>query len=356
MNKNVFFTYTYETKIGLLRITADDKAVLRIELNRTVKPGGETETPLLHNAFIQLIEYLDGKRRRFDLPLAPAGTEFQRRVWKQLLNIPYGRTYSYRELASASGNRNACRAVGRANGANPIPIIIPCHRVIAADGQTGGYSGGLNIKKKLLDIEKSNISYFEYGKQEIDYLKSRDDKLAKIIEQKGMLHYEVIPDLYAALVNCITGQQISVKAADTIWQRLKEVLGEITPFSVNEAPDDLLVKTGLSKRKASNIKDAAQKIINGEIDPKKLKELPDNEICKQLTTLRGAGVWTAEMILIFSMERKNILSFNDYGIRRGICRLHGLESLNTETFENYRQLYTPFCTIASFYLWSIGNM
>ena len=91
--------------------------------------------------------------------------------------------------------------------------------------------------------------------------------------------------------------------------------------------------------------------MSGEFDIAELKSLPDNEVIKRLITLRGVGVWTAEMLLIFSLERSDVLSFGDFGIRRGICRLHGHETLDKETFENYRRLYSPYGTVASFYLW-----
>lgn len=350
------YSYTYNTKIGLIRITANDIAITRIDLNITEKPCGETETPLLHSAYIQLCEYFNGKRRRFDLPLVPQGTDFQCRVWAELQKIPYGRTCSYRDLATALGNKNACRAVGGANGANPLPIVIPCHRVIAADGKIGGYSGGLDIKNKLLAVETDHIHYFKYGKTEIDYLKSRDERLAQVIEMTGIPDYEVIPDIFAALVNCIIGQQISIKAADTIWQRLNERLGEISPAAIYKTPLEDLKQAGISERKASYIKDAAEKIISGEFDIGILHTLSDNEVCERLSSLRGVGTWTAEMILIFSMERSDVLCFEDFGIRRGICRLYGLESIDGEAFKYYRQLYSPYGTAASFYLWSVGNI
>lgn len=355
MNKTIY-SYTYNTKIGTMRISANDKAVTGIDLNLTEKPCGETETPLIQSAYIQLNEYFDGKRRRFDLPLAPEGTIFQRSVWNELQKIPYGRTCSYRDIATALGNKNACRAVGGANGANPLPIVIPCHRVIAADGKIGGYSGGLDIKNKLLEIEANHIQYFKYGKTETDYLKSRDERLAKVIDKTGSLDYEVIPDIFAALVNCIIGQQISIKAAETIWQRLNERLGEISLAAIHKTPLEDLKQSGISEQKASYIKDAAEKIISGEFDIGILHTLSDNEVCERLSSLRGVGTWTAEMILIFSMERGNVLSFDDFGIRRGICRLHGLESIGKEAFEQYRQLYSPYGTVASFYLWSVGNI
>lgn len=103
---------------------------------------------------LQLAQYFQGERRKFDLPLAYSGTQFQERVWKQLLQIPYGETWSYKELAARAGNIKASRAVGSANGQNPLSIVIPCHRVINADGALGGYGGGLWRKRLLLDLER----------------------------------------------------------------------------------------------------------------------------------------------------------------------------------------------------------
>jgi methylated-DNA-[protein]-cysteine S-methyltransferase len=116
------------------------------------------ETPLLLAAARQLNDYLKGRRRAFDLPLAPCGTAFQRAVWQALLDIPFGQTCSYGQIAAAVGSLKAARAVGLANNKNPIAIIIPCHRVIGADGRLVGYAGGLHIKEKLLTLEGCRLS------------------------------------------------------------------------------------------------------------------------------------------------------------------------------------------------------
>jgi methylated-DNA-[protein]-cysteine S-methyltransferase len=109
----------------------------------------------------QLTEYFDGRRRKFDLPLAPRGTPFQQRVWRALLDIPYGETTSYGELASRIGQKSASRAVGLANGSNPLPIVIPCHRVIGSNGKLTGYGGGLPLKERLLALERGARNLFE---------------------------------------------------------------------------------------------------------------------------------------------------------------------------------------------------
>lgn len=114
-------------------------------------------TPVLKEAAKQLEAYFKGKLTEFDLPLLQRGTKFQMKVWDTILTIPYGSTWSYKQLAKAVGNPNASRAVGTANGCNEIWIIVPCHRVIASGGGLGGYGGGLDVKQALLDIEKRDI-------------------------------------------------------------------------------------------------------------------------------------------------------------------------------------------------------
>jgi methylated-DNA-[protein]-cysteine S-methyltransferase len=149
--------YFYETQIGRIGIAEENGFVTNVFFGGTVRPKEfeEHETAGIKRAATQIKEYLQGKRREFDLPVLPEGTEFEKMVWNELLKIPYGETRTYRELAKRIGKPNACRAVGRANGRNPISILIPCHRVIGADGTLTGYAGGLEMKKILLQIENS---------------------------------------------------------------------------------------------------------------------------------------------------------------------------------------------------------
>ncbi|MBE2211589.1 MAG: methylated-DNA--[protein]-cysteine S-methyltransferase [Xanthomonadaceae bacterium] len=148
-----------DSPIGLLFIAADDTGLRAVEFpeNRhPVKREGdwhEGDHPLLDEAERQLGEYFAGKRRDFDLPLAPRGTDFQLGVWQALRSIPFGETWSYAQLAARIGKTSAMRAVGAANGRNPIPIIVPCHRVIGADGSLTGFGGGLPTKEFLLRLE-----------------------------------------------------------------------------------------------------------------------------------------------------------------------------------------------------------
>ena len=151
---------TLTTPIGELMLTADDDGALTsVNLpNRHPDPAGwERDDELLADARRQLTEYFAGERTTFDLPLKPAGTPFQLRVWEALLRIPYGETASYGELARELGEAGAdyrlARAVGAANGRNPIAIVVPCHRVIGSNGSLTGYAGGLECKRALLDLE-----------------------------------------------------------------------------------------------------------------------------------------------------------------------------------------------------------
>jgi len=153
MMKNIFF---YQTDIGKIGIAENGTAIINLcfENEKAPEDAVVLETELLKEAGSQLLSYFAGKRKEFSLPLAPTGTEFQQNVWKGLRAIPYGETRSYKEIAQAVGSLEAFRAVGMANNRNPIPIFIPCHRVIGANGKLVGYGGGLDIKERLLNLEK----------------------------------------------------------------------------------------------------------------------------------------------------------------------------------------------------------
>ena len=150
----MIYQYSYETKLGSVTIVEEDGALLAITTHRTCE-GIKQETPLINEAYRQLSEYLLGERKSFDLPLNPRGTVFQQQVWKALCDIPYGETRSYKQIAEAIGNPKAVRAVGMANNRNPLLIVVPCHRVIGANGKLVGYGAGIEKKEFLLKLEKS---------------------------------------------------------------------------------------------------------------------------------------------------------------------------------------------------------
>lgn len=152
-------TSLFHNDLGVARLYATDEALVRMDILDAVEEDAEFagDTPLLARAKAQLTRYFAGELQEFDLPLAPAGTEFQQRVWAELLKIPFGTTISYHELAVRLGDEKCIRAAASANGKNPLWLIIPCHRVIGSDGKLVGYAGGLWRKKKLLQHEMQFI-------------------------------------------------------------------------------------------------------------------------------------------------------------------------------------------------------
>lgn len=156
-------TALIDSPVGKLFLAATDEGLTHIlfvadmESRPIASPGSGKAARILARVRRQLAEYFGGRRHRFDLPLAPSGTPFQMATWKALREIPFGQTRSYGDLARRIGRARAVRAVGAANGANPIPIVVPCHRVIGADGSLTGYGGGLEIKKRLLRLEGARV-------------------------------------------------------------------------------------------------------------------------------------------------------------------------------------------------------
>ena len=143
-----------QNKLGRMNIIEENGKIVKLELNYISDPNIlQKDTDILLEAEKQLEEYIEGKRKSFNLPLNPKGTEFMKKVWRELMKIPYGETRTYKQIAENIGNPKASRAVGMANNKNPLPIIIPCHRVIGSDGGLVGYALGLEIKETLLELE-----------------------------------------------------------------------------------------------------------------------------------------------------------------------------------------------------------
>ena len=165
--------------------------------------------------------------------------------------------------------------------------------------------------------------YFRYGETELSHLRRQDERLAEAIDRVGMVKRRVIPDLFAALVHTIVGQQISTRAHETIWQRIQAAIGPVTPAVIDALPPETLRNLGLSLRKVGYIRSAARKIIDGEFDIDALRDLPDEEVCARLSALEGIGVWSAEMLMLHSLQRPDILSYGDLAVRRGLRMLHG---------------------------------
>jgi len=199
------------------------------------------------------------------------------------------------------------------------------------------------------------MAIFEYDQSSIEYLQKKDKKLGAAIERIGRVERQVIPDLFTALVHSIVGQQISKQAAATVWNRVQEYFGEITPARVAVASSEEIQQLGMSLRKATYIKGVAEAALEGSLDLDRLNSLPDGEIIERLSSLHGVGVWTAEMMLIFSLQRPDVVSWGDHAIRKGMMNLYGLTELTRGQFDKHRKRYSPYGTVASLYLWEIAG-
>lgn len=195
------------------------------------------------------------------------------------------------------------------------------------------------------------MKYFPITNIELEELKKKDKKIKELILKYGIIEREIDRNVYSSLVFNIIGQQISTKAAKTIRKRLVDMVGEITPDNISIISDEELKKIGLSYRKVSYIKGITYKIINKELNINKLEKLSDEEIIAELIKLPGIGIWTAEMMLLFTFIRKDVLSYHDLAIRKALKNLYSLDKLTKKDFLKYKESYTPYGSIASLYLW-----
>lgn len=197
--------------------------------------------------------------------------------------------------------------------------------------------------------------YFEYGENEITYLRNKDKKLSEVIDQIGMIEREVDTDLFSAVVHHIIGQQISTKAQTTIWQRMKETLGEVNAETILSADISKLQSLGMTFRKAEYITDFARKVHEGVFDLETVAQMSDEAAIKELASLKGIGVWTAEMILLFCLQRPDIFSYDDLAIQRGLRMVYHHRKIDRKLFEKYRRRFSPYCSVASLYLWEVAG-
>ncbi len=197
--------------------------------------------------------------------------------------------------------------------------------------------------------------YFNYGEKETEYLKSKDKKLAEVIDRIGHIYRPVDTDLFASVVHHIIGQQISTKAQATIWQRMMDTFGEVTPNAIGHSTVEQLQLLGMTYRKAGYIKDFSEKILAGRFDLDAVENLSDQDAILALSSLQGIGVWTAEMILLFCLQRPNIFSYGDLAILRGIRMVYHHRKIDRNLFEKYRRRFSPYCSVASLYFWAVAG-
>ncbi len=296
---------------------------------------------------------------------------FQRKVYEAARAVPAGTTVSYGEIAARIGSPGSARAVGQALGRNPFPIVVPCHRVLAAGGKPGGFTatGGVDTKLRMLAIERAQGTQgrlfdgepglgFDWDAA-VAHLRDTDRGLARVIDATtaGRLELKKTPSLFGALAEAIVYQQLSGKAAATIYGRVCALFPRATHGPTAEhvlrAPDGALRGAGLSGSKVLSLKDLARREKAGEIPTlAAARAMDDVAIVERLTEVRGIGRWTAEMLLIFRLGRPDVLPIDDYGVRKGFALVRRKRELpSPQELAKHGERWRPYRTVASWYLW-----
>ena len=197
--------------------------------------------------------------------------------------------------------------------------------------------------------------YFAYGERELSYLRQKDKRLGSVMDRIGHIDRAVDPDLLSSVVHHIIGQQISTKAQATIWQRIHDTLGSINAETILKAGVPALQALGMTFRKAEYITDFAEKIHTGAFRLDEVARMNDEDAIRALSSLKGIGVWTAEMILLFCLQRPDIFSYDDLAIRRRLRMVYHHREIDRERFERYRRRFSPYGSVASLYLWAVAG-
>ena len=191
-------------------------------------------------------------------------------------------------------------------------------------------------------------------KEALEHLRTADNKMRMLIDLVGNVDRDYLPNPFIALINSIIYQQVAYKAAITIWKRFEDMFEEITPENILHTSHDSLRKCGLSGTKINYLQNISRAVLNRDIDLENINKLSNEEIIQSLIKIKGIGEWTAEMFLIFSLNREDILSYKDLGIRKGIQWLYNMNNEPTkDEFARLKERYSPFNTAAAFYLWEI---
>ncbi|ADL05851.1 DNA-3-methyladenine glycosylase family protein [Lacrimispora saccharolytica] len=198
------------------------------------------------------------------------------------------------------------------------------------------------------------MKYFDYSQMEVEYLSLADPVLGAAMTRLGRVERQIIPDPFAALIYAVIGQLVSAASANTVWSRMQERLGDITPENLSAVSADDIQGLGMIMKKAVTISGLSKDIFQGKVRLDDLRDLPDQEVIRRLTAIKGVGLWTAEMLLINCLERPDVVSWGDMAIRRGMEKLYGLQKLTRSEFEGFRDRYSPYGSVASIYLWKLS--
>jgi O-6-methylguanine DNA methyltransferase len=379
----------FGTAVGACGIAWGDRGVVGVRLPE----GAEHETrvwmarrhpgaregsppPAVQRAIDGICALLRGEPSDLsEVPLDMADVPpFHRRVYEAARGIAPGATLSYGEIAARIGSPAAARAVGQALGRNPFAIVVPCHRVLAAGGKTGGFSagGGVTTKLRMLSIEGSGpvqgTLFGGHGGFAFDpdaavaHVRASDPALARLIDAVGPFRMKLAgtQSLFVALAQAIVYQQLNGKAAATIFGRVCALFPQTpktpagpTPERVLRASDEKLRGAGLSRSKLLSLRDLARRSSDGEIPTlAEVHGMESEAIIERLTAVRGIGRWTVEMLLMFRLGRPDVLPADDYGIRKGFALTFKKRELpSRQDLEKRGARWKPYRTVASWYLW-----
>ncbi|MEE8061010.1 MAG: methylated-DNA--[protein]-cysteine S-methyltransferase [Gemmatimonadales bacterium] len=372
--------YIFPTPIGGCRLDWEEGRLTRITLlngrDASVRDADSARVPAsVERVARALTGHLGGAMD--DLATIPLDLDhlapFHQRVYRAARQIPPGRTVSYGALAAMAGSPGAARAVGQAMRRNPFPLVVPCHRVVAADGSLGGFSavGGTNTKRRLLAIERRAVA--ETGRVRESrwpfdvaagrrHLYRADPVLGGVIKKLGAVRYQpqTGKSPFPALFRAIVFQQLNGKAAATILGRVLDLYAPKrfpTPAEVLATSEGRLRGAGLSRNKTAAVRDLSQKTLDGTIPSvRRLAAMDDEAIVERLVAVRGIGRWTAEMFLISRLGRPDVMPVDDLGVRKGFGTIFGGEPMPApgiilEQAEPWR----PYRTVATWYLWQAAD-
>lgn len=377
----------FDTSLGRCGIAWNDAGVLGVQLpearesatrERLLRraPEAQPADPPPHarqalEGIAALLAGRDGELDRvpLDMRLLPP---FHRQVYETARRIAPGQTLSYGTLAARLGSPGAARAVGQALGRNPFPIIVPCHRVLAAGGKSGGFSaaGGVVTKMRLLSIESSfagsdgglfgDSAALPFDVQAATAgLRQADRALARIIDAVGpcRLRLDATPSVFTALAQAIVYQQLTARAAGTIFARVRALYphGHLGPAAeqVLRTPDAKLQAAGVSSPKLLALKDLARKAVRHEIPTlNDVAAMGDDAIVEALSRVHGIGPWTVQMFLIFHLGRPDVLPLEDYALRKAYAlHIRPGELPDAAELAAHGERWRPYRSVASWYLW-----
>jgi methylated-DNA-[protein]-cysteine S-methyltransferase len=367
----------FDTTLGPFGIAWSRKGLTHLSFSPDdgALPGPPEAPPKrVREAISQVHAHLGGAPQRFrELALdLSSRSELEQKVYALARAVPSGQTTTYGELARALGNPGLSRAVGGALGRNPLLLIVPCHRVLAANGKPGGFSapGGLTTKRALLELEghlPQPSLFDETGRLAVDEaavrrtLAEADPELGALMDRVGPLGLarNELRSPYEALVRAIIGQQITGSAARSIFAKLTAAFGGLPPpEKLAQASDETLRGFGVSRNKALSLRDLAVRAEAGEVPPlRTLAKLGDEPIVERLTRVRGIGRWTVQMMLMFHLGRPDVLPVADLGIQKGFGKTFLGGGLGTPAQIQARAArWRPFRTVASWYLWRAAEL